>query len=98
MIYNSLTTTSNEQCMLDNKQNIQPKALKRPIVSPDSAYFARALICLLLRLRRRMRFLAHLALILLKCYHSILCLSKLLNWIKQKQLFKDTYLIRLKQF
>ena len=28
-------------------------------------YLARALICLLLRLRRRIRFLAHLALILL---------------------------------
>ncbi len=56
--------------MLNNKQNIQPKALKRPCVSSDSAYFARALICLLLRLRRRIRFLAHLALILHTRYNS----------------------------
>ena len=34
------------------------------IRSSTSPYFARALICLLLRLRRRIRFLAHLALIL----------------------------------
>ncbi len=34
-------------------------------------YFARALICLLLRLRRRIRFLAHLALIYNHDYSSI---------------------------
>ena len=35
-------------------------------------YLARALICLLLRRRRRIRFLAHLALILQTCYDSML--------------------------
>ena len=54
------------------------------IHSSTSLYFARALICLLLRLRRRIRFLAHLALI---------STNKLANKLleqRQQQFFKQS--------
>lgn len=51
---------------ISNKQKNQSLVRLTCMLRIQLAYLARDLICLLLRLRRRIRFLAHLALILQK--------------------------------